>query len=64
MSKPENLKICRYYCAPVPPPDAVCNVTGQTFNTFDYTEYKYDICNHILARDLVNDNWEVIRKSS
>lgn len=48
-----------YTCELASKPDAVCNVTGRTFNTFDNTEFKYDICNHILARDLENDEWEV-----
>ncbi|EFA10333.2 hemocytin [Tribolium castaneum] len=53
-----------YTCELAPKPDAVCNVTGRTFNTFDNTEYKYDVCNHILARDLENDEWEVtLRKN-
>jgi von Willebrand factor len=54
-----NKKCPKYVCEPQPPPDAICNVTGRTFNTFDGTEYKYDICNHILALDLENDEWEV-----
>ncbi|KAJ8974052.1 hypothetical protein NQ317_002298, partial [Molorchus minor] len=53
-------KICpTYSCYPPPEPDAVCNVTGRTFNTFDNTEYKYDICNHVLARDLEGDEWDI-----
>lgn len=52
----------KYSCEPIPLNDVVCNVTGKTFSTFDGTEYKYDICDHILARDLVNDQWSVKRK--
>ena len=55
-------KCPEYVCTPPPPSDAVCNVTGRTFNTFDETEYKYDICYHILARDLEHEEWEVARK--
>lgn len=51
-----------YSCYPPPEPEAVCNVTGRTFSTFDNVEYKYDICNHVLARDLEADEWEVSRK--
>jgi von Willebrand factor len=59
-----NKKCPKYACEPQPPPDAICNVTGRTFNTFDGTEYKYDICNHVLALDLENDEWEVsLRKN-
>lgn len=53
----------RYECKPPLLPDVICNVTGRTFNTFDKTEYKYDICNHVLARDLENDHWDVSRKN-
>lgn len=49
----------KYSCELMPLEDAVCNVTGKTFNTFDETEFKYDICDHILARDMVNDYWNV-----
>lgn len=49
----------KYSCELVPLSDVVCNVTGKTFSTFDGTEFKYDICDHILARDLVNDQWSV-----
>ncbi|KAJ3643777.1 hypothetical protein Zmor_026489 [Zophobas morio] len=55
-------KCPEYVCTPPPPSDAVCNVTGRTFNTFDETEYKYDICYHILARDLEHEEWEVALK--
>lgn len=54
----------RFTCRPLPPPEAVCNITGRTFNTFDNTEYKYDICNHIIARDLINDEWEISLKKN
>ncbi|KAG4071830.1 hypothetical protein HA402_005991 [Bradysia odoriphaga] len=49
----------KYSCELMPLEDAVCNVTGKTFSTFDETEFKYDICDHILARDLVNDYWSI-----
>lgn len=54
----------KYTCILQPPPDSICNVTGRTFNTFDGTEYKYDICNHILAEDIQNGTWEVILKKN
>lgn len=53
----------KYTCEPTPQNDAVCNVTGRTFNTFDGTEFKYDICNHLLARDIFADKWNIISKS-
>lgn len=49
----------KYKCEPLPQNDAVCDVTGRTFNTFDNTTFKYDICNHVLARDLVGNKWSV-----
>lgn len=52
----------KYTCKPPPPPDAICNVTGRTFNTFDNTEFKYDICTHVLVRDLEKDEWEIACK--
>lgn len=57
-------KCSKYTCEPTPQNDAVCNVTGRTFNTFDGTEFKYDICNHLLARDILSDDWNVISKFS
>ncbi|XP_066254573.1 hemocytin [Euwallacea similis] len=53
-----------YSCYPQPPPDTICNVTGRTFNTFDDTEFKYDICNHVIARDLSEQQWTIsLRKN-
>lgn len=49
----------RYSCRPPPPVVAFCNVTGRTFDTFDGSEYKYDICNHILARDRDDNKWYI-----
>lgn len=57
-----KLKCPVYTCVPPPLPRASCNITGRTFHTFDGTEFKYDICNHILARDLENDNWDISGK--
>nr|CAH7739498.1 unnamed protein product [Callosobruchus chinensis] len=57
-------KCPKYSCFPPPKPDAVCNVTGRTFSTFDDVEYRYDICNHVLARDLEADEWDVSLKKN
>lgn len=57
-----KLKCPIYTCIPPALPHATCNITGRTFHTFDGTEFKYDICNHILARDLENDNWDISGK--
>ncbi|PSN34508.1 hypothetical protein C0J52_13396, partial [Blattella germanica] len=48
-----------YRCIPPSPPPAICNVTGNSFNTFDGTDFNYEICNHILARDLSYDLWDI-----
>lgn len=54
----------RFSCEPITDNDAVCNVTGRTFNTFDSTEFKYDICNHLLARDVGDAKWNVIMRKN
>lgn len=54
---PVTQSCAKYKCELLPQQDAVCNITGRTFNTFDGTEYKYDICDHVLLRDLVANNW-------
>ncbi|XP_044006095.1 hemocytin [Aphidius gifuensis] len=55
-----KLEACpKYVCKPPPPIEVICNITGRTFNTFDNLEYKYDICNHILARNMLNNEWYV-----
>lgn len=59
---PSATHCAKYKCEPKPQSDAVCNVTGRTFNTFDGIEYKYDICDHVLARDFYTKNWTVSRK--
>ncbi|PNF36643.1 hypothetical protein B7P43_G19101, partial [Cryptotermes secundus] len=61
VSKKNNIKLkCPIYtCIPPALPHASCNITGRTFHMFDGTKFKYDICNHILARDLENDNWDI-----
>ncbi|KRT80045.1 hypothetical protein AMK59_6836, partial [Oryctes borbonicus] len=47
-----------YGCVP-PPPDTTCIVDGKNVNTFDNTNYQYDICNHVLARDSIKNAWNV-----
>lgn len=42
--------------------DDRCSMTGRMFRTFDGTEYSYDICHHVLMRDMVNDLWSVSGK--
>lgn len=51
----------KYKCEPLAMNDPVCNVTGRTFNTFDDTTFKYDICNHLLARH-IGGKWGVSSK--
>ncbi|XP_012135564.1 hemolectin [Megachile rotundata] len=59
MSMYKLQKCPKYTCKPPAPEEAVCNITGRTFNTFDKLEYKYDICNHILARDMYSNKWYI-----
>ncbi|XP_046866604.1 hemocytin-like [Drosophila willistoni] len=40
-------------------PDDTCDINGRLFRTFDGTIYKYDICSHILARDIRGQRWSV-----
>lgn len=42
----------------------MCNVTGRTFATFDGTEFKYDICNHLIARDTLDQKWNIILRKN
>lgn len=63
MSMYKLQKCPKYTCKPPEPKDVVCNVTGRTFNTFDKLEYKYDICNHILTRDMYANKWYITRES-
>jgi von Willebrand factor len=53
-----------FSCEPIVENDAVCNVTGRTFRTFDTTEFKFDICSHLLARDVNDEKWNVIMRKS
>nr|XP_014086275.2 hemocytin [Bactrocera oleae] len=51
---------CRKYaCVLKPTKDDSCEISGKFFTTFDGTEFKYDTCSHILARDIKNSNWVI-----
>jgi hypothetical protein len=39
--------------------DDRCSMTGRMFRTFDGTEYSYDVCHHVMMRDMLNDLWSV-----
>uniref|UniRef100_A0A8D8ZF36 Hemocytin n=1 Tax=Cacopsylla melanoneura TaxID=428564 RepID=A0A8D8ZF36_9HEMI len=52
-----------YFCRPCRLPDATCNVTSRTFHTFDNTEFKYDICSHVLAASK-HGTWKITLKKS
>lgn len=54
-----SLACSKYKCELIPNHDVVCNITGRTFSTFDGIEFKYDVCDHILVRDLAANNWTV-----
>lgn len=58
-TKPLSTACAKYRCELIPQKDVVCNVTGSTFSTFDGVEFKYDVCDHILARDLLANNWTI-----
>nr|XP_034190302.1 hemocytin [Osmia lignaria] len=64
MSMYKLQKCPKYTCKPPAPEEVVCNVTGRTFTTFDKLEYKYDICNHILARDMFANKWYITLEKS
>lgn len=63
-----------YKCVPEPtkPPPVTlppfidredrCSMTGRMFRTFDGTDYSYDICHHVLMRDMLQDMWSVSGK--
>ncbi|CAH0722011.1 unnamed protein product, partial [Brenthis ino] len=60
-SVPLGVNECpQYSCEPPPEQPAQCSVTGRTFSTFDGTEYKYDVCFHILARENRFGEWTVL----
>lgn len=61
-TKPLSTACAKYRCELIPQKDVVCNATGRTFNTFDGVEFKYDVCDHILARDLWSNNWTISRE--
>lgn len=63
IEKAEHSLACsKYKCELIPQHDVVCNITGRTFSTFDGVEFKYDVCDHILVRDLAANNWTVSRE--
>lgn len=65
VEKPISPTACPTFdCEPMPQMDAVCNVTGRIFNTFDGMEFKFDICSHVLAREFSGGNWTITRKFS
>lgn len=54
----------KFTCEPVVEEDAICNVTGRTFTTFDGTDFKFDVCGHLLARDVLDQKWNVIMRKN
>ncbi|XP_058797462.1 hemocytin [Phymastichus coffea] len=51
---------CDNTCIPIPPKMRVCTMIGRSFSTFDGLDYKYDVCNHILARDMDFNKWYIV----
>lgn len=47
-------------CIPNSPNEKICSLAGRTFVSFDGLEYKYDVCNHILAMSLRDNAWYII----
>uniref|UniRef100_A0A1I8NWB1 Hemocytin n=1 Tax=Stomoxys calcitrans TaxID=35570 RepID=A0A1I8NWB1_STOCA len=48
-----------YACILKPNKDDFCEISGKVFRTFDGTEFNYETCSHILARDLLNSSWVI-----
>uniref|UniRef100_A0A1I8MML0 Hemocytin n=2 Tax=Musca domestica TaxID=7370 RepID=A0A1I8MML0_MUSDO len=48
-----------YTCVLKPSKDDFCEISGKMFRTFDGTEFNYETCSHILARDLLNSSWVI-----
>ena len=48
-----------YTCSIRPPNEKECTVSGRLLSTFDGTSFKYEICDHLLARDRLYDTWSV-----
>lgn len=53
---------CPVFRCEIEPKEEICIVDGQNFKTFDGINYKYEICNHILAQDKDNSEWKVTGK--
>ncbi|XP_067647324.1 hemocytin isoform X2 [Eurosta solidaginis] len=47
----------KYACVLKPTKDDSCEISGKFITTFDGTEFKYETCSHILARDIKGSNW-------
>lgn len=53
-------EICpSYECIVSPPNEKKCKVHGRLITTFDGTSFKYDVCDHVLARDKLYNTWSV-----
>lgn len=63
-SKKKAGECIQYTCVLRPQKDDVCIINGKSFTTFDGTEFNYETCSHILARDLVHSSWTVSREFS
>lgn len=57
---PNDNDICPVYtCVSNTLDESECEIDGRVFKTFDGVTYKYEICDHIVARDRVNKKWMI-----
>lgn len=47
-----------------PTENSTCKINGQTITTFDKSEFKYDICDHMLVRDVNDKRINIILKKN
>lgn len=51
-------KCLKYSCVPLAPSERDCKINGPLINTFDGSQYSYEICDNILAQDYLK-TWRV-----
>lgn len=60
---PNENDICpAYTCVSNTLEESECEIDGRVFKTFDGVTFKYEICDHIIARDRVHKKWMIKRK--
>lgn len=53
---------CYEFTCHKPIEDILCYISEPTFTTFDNTRYRYEICSHILAMDMIKNSWSIACK--